>query len=77
MITRREYEVLNQISLGYKIHEIAEQLYISTHTVVSHRKNLYSKLNVSNTASLVRYAFDYGILVPKNHESQSLTSNAA
>lgn len=75
-ISNREFEVLNLISLGFKIHEIAKRLYISDHTVISHRKNLYSKLEVCNAALLVRKAFDIGILKP-SYQYFTAESNAA
>jgi DNA-binding CsgD family transcriptional regulator len=39
-------------------NQIAEQLFISPLTVDSHRKNLLTKLNANNTASLVRVALE-------------------
>jgi len=42
--------------------EIATKLFISHHTVISHRKNLMSKMGVKNTAGLVRVGFEIGIL---------------
>ena len=61
-ISPREYEVLDQISLGMTTREIAEALYLSPHTVESHRKNLLLKMDAKNTAGLVRRAFESGIL---------------
>jgi DNA-binding CsgD family transcriptional regulator len=42
--------------------QISQQLFISIDTVDTHRKNLYTKLNINNTALLVRYAIDNGII---------------
>ncbi|MEM0577972.1 LuxR C-terminal-related transcriptional regulator [Flavobacterium polysaccharolyticum] len=42
--------------------EIAEKTFISLNTVNTHRNNLISKLNVKNTAGLVKYAIEYGLL---------------
>jgi len=58
-ITKREREVLQLISEGFTNNQIAEQLFISPLTVDSHRKNLLTKLNVNNTASLIRLAVEY------------------
>ncbi len=55
-ITRREKEILQLISDGKTNNEIAAQLFISSSTVDTHRKNLIEKLNVSNTASLIKKA---------------------
>jgi len=61
-ISPREREVLYQISIGYTSHEIAHNLYVSHHTVVTHRKNLMSKMEARNTAVLVRIGFESGLL---------------
>lgn len=61
-ITKREAQVLELIALEYTTHEIARELYISTHTADSHRKNLFSKLGVRNAAGLVRKAFEQQLL---------------
>jgi len=47
---------------GKEGKEIALQLAISEHTVISHRKNILHKAKVSNTAELVKYAIEYGII---------------
>ena len=62
VLTSRETEVLALIAKEYTNHEIAERLFISPHTVVSHRRNLLQKLNAKNTAGLVRYASRFGLL---------------
>ncbi|CAM3275986.1 response regulator [Aequorivita lipolytica] len=54
-ITKREKEILVLIVEGLTNSHIAEKLFISIDTVDSHRKNLYSKLNVNNTARLVGF----------------------
>ena len=61
-ITRRESEILSLIAEGYSTKLIGDQLYISTHTVESHRKNLLLKFKAKNTASLVKKAMDFGVL---------------
>jgi DNA-binding NarL/FixJ family response regulator len=58
VLSRREKEVLELIAEGYTNPEIAEKLFISSFTVDSHRKNLIAKLNVKNTASLVKLAVE-------------------
>ena len=55
VITKREKEVLILIIEGLSNIQIAEKLFISIDTVDSHRKNLYSKLNVNNTAMLIGF----------------------
>jgi DNA-binding NarL/FixJ family response regulator len=56
ILTRRETEVLELIAEGMTNNSIAEKLFISPLTVDTHRKNLLSKLEAKNTASLVRMA---------------------
>lgn len=62
-LTRREKEVLCLISEGNTNVEIAEKLFISADTVNSHRKKLLAKLEVKNTAMLIKYAVDNKLLV--------------
>ncbi len=62
LISTREREILTHISYGLTTQDIAKDLYISAHTVISHRKNLMIKMGVSNTAGLVRKGFELGFL---------------
>ena len=62
-LSKRESEVLELISLGLTTKEIAESLFLSDHTIISHRKNLLIKMDVKNTAGLVRRAFEKGLLI--------------
>ena len=55
-LTKREIEILKLISQGQTTQEIADSLFISHHTVETHRKNLISKTGVRNVAELVRFA---------------------
>jgi DNA-binding NarL/FixJ family response regulator len=55
-ITKREQQILNMIAQGNTNAAIAEKLNISVRTVESHRYNLMHKLDIKNTAELVRYA---------------------
>ena len=61
-LTRREKEVLKLIAEGYTNPQIAEKLFVSQTTVDSHRKNLMAKLNVKNTASLIRFAVEHQLI---------------
>lgn len=56
-LTRREKEVLELIADGLTNNEIAEKLYIGITTVDTHRKNLLSKFDCRNVASLIKKAF--------------------
>lgn len=55
-ISAREQEVLRLIANGFSSKEIANMLFISSHTAISHRKNLIEKFQVKNTAHLVKKA---------------------
>ena len=57
-LSARETEVLNLIAGGKSNKEIAEILFISVRTVEAHRATILSKLNLRNTADLVRYAIE-------------------
>lgn len=57
ILGRREKEVLDLIKDGYTNGEIASQLNISVYTVDTYRKSLLSKLEVRNTAELIKKAF--------------------
>lgn len=61
-ITRREKEVLELIMSENTNQEIASQLFISLKTVEAHRSSLLSKMNVRNTAGLVRKAIESKVL---------------
>ncbi len=61
-LTEREKDVLKLIAQEFTTHEIADKLFISFHTVETHRKNLIGKLNVKNIAGLVKYAIQQGLV---------------
>jgi DNA-binding NarL/FixJ family response regulator len=61
-LTRREKEILQLIGKGYTTQQIAGTLFISTHTVESHRKNLMEKFGVPNTATVIKLATDFGLM---------------
>jgi len=56
-LTRRELETLELLCQEYNTEEIAEKLFISKHTVASHRKNLLTKTGARNSIGLARFAF--------------------
>jgi len=61
-LTKRENEILCLISQGLSSRKIAEKLYLSTSTINTHRANLMQKLNIHDTASLVKFAIQQGIV---------------
>lgn len=58
LLSRREIEILKLIIEGHTNTEIAEQLFLSNRTVDTHRKNILAKLELKNTAALVKYAVE-------------------
>lgn len=62
MLTRREKEILKLIAQGLTDKEIAEQVHLSALTVISHRKNMLSKLGLKNKVELTRFAMENGLL---------------
>lgn len=62
ILTPREKEILELISQGNTSQKIAEKLIISPRTVDTHRTNLMRKLEIKNTAGLVRYAIENGYI---------------
>lgn len=61
-LSPREYEVLMLIAKGNTTNKIADQLFLSVHTVNSHRKNILKKLNVKSPAELISYAIQSGLV---------------
>ena len=55
-LTAREKDVLNLVALGHSNKEIADKLFISIHTVISHRKNITEKLGIKSISGLTVYA---------------------
>ena len=55
-LTKREIEVLQLLTKGHSNKEIADQLFVSTHTVISHRKNISEKTGIKSASGLTMYA---------------------
>jgi DNA-binding CsgD family transcriptional regulator len=55
-LTERETEILKLVALGNASKEIADRLNISTHTVITHRKNITEKLGIKSISGLTVYA---------------------
>ena len=63
-LSNRELEVVRYISEGYTNSQIADKLFLSSHTINTHRKNIMAKLGVKNTAAIVMYAVKSKIISP-------------
>lgn len=58
VLTARELQVLKLVAKGKSTREIANELYLSVHTINSHRKNIIKKLNIQSPVEFVRHAMD-------------------
>ena len=61
-LTKREKEILRHIAEGLANSQIAAKLFISPSTVDTHRKNMLTKMQVNNTAALIRLAVENGLV---------------
>ncbi len=66
-ISEREQEIIRLIAEGFSNKQIADQLFLSPHTVNTHRKNIMSKIGVNNTAGIVIYAIKKEIISPNKY----------
>ncbi len=63
-LSSREVEILELISQGLTNNEIADKIFLSVHTVATHRKNLMKKFNAKNNVDLVICAIKEHFIVP-------------
>ncbi|MBL4705326.1 MAG: response regulator transcription factor [Flavobacteriales bacterium] len=63
-LSERELEVITYIAEGHTNVQVAEKLFLSNHTVNTHRKNIMRKLGVNNTAGIVMYAVKTQLVSP-------------
>ena len=61
-LSDREFEVLRLLGQGSSVVEIARRLVLSPKTVSTYRSRLMEKLGLSNTAEIIRYAFENGLV---------------
>ncbi|SEG16442.1 LuxR C-terminal-related transcriptional regulator [Sphingobacterium lactis] len=61
MLTKREKEIIKLLVNGQSSNCIAEQLFISFHTVTTHRKNICAKLEVKSFAELLKFALNFDL----------------
>lgn len=62
LLTKTEKEILRSIACGYTTKEIATARYLSVHTVLTHRKNIFRKLHVNNVYEAIKYALRSGLI---------------
>lgn len=61
-LSEREIEIIIHITEGLTSSEIASRLFISEHTIKTHRKNIFRKLEIKDADQLVRFAINEGIV---------------
>lgn len=61
-LTSSEQEILKLIALGRSVKEIAEERFSSVHTIMTHKKNIFRKLEVNNVHEATKYALRSGLI---------------
>ena len=61
-LSEREQEIIHYIAKGYSNKQIAETLFLSTHTVATHRRNICSKLDIHSASGLTIYAIVHRLI---------------
>jgi DNA-binding NarL/FixJ family response regulator len=61
-LTQRERTIVRLVSMGMTNRQIAEELFLSTHTVTTHRKNISNKLGIKSVSGLTVYAIVNNII---------------
>jgi DNA-binding NarL/FixJ family response regulator len=61
-LTKREYEIIEQVASGKSNQEVADTLFVSIKTVETHKKNILDKLGLKNSVQLVRYAIQNNLI---------------
>lgn len=62
VLSQREIEVVEYIAQGLTAAQVADKMCLSVHTINTHRKNIFKKLNVNSTTELVRYALKTALI---------------
>lgn len=66
-VSDRELEIIQLVAEGYSNKQIADKLFLSMHTITTHRKNIMNKLGIANTAGLVLYAVKENLISPNKY----------
>jgi DNA-binding NarL/FixJ family response regulator len=61
-LSPREIEIIQLIASGVSTKELADRLFLSTHTVYTHRKNIMKKLGIRSASEMILYAINSGII---------------
>jgi len=62
LLTITEQEILKEMALGKTTKEIAAKRFVSAHTIMTHRKNIFRKIDVNNVHEATKYAMRAGIV---------------
>jgi DNA-binding NarL/FixJ family response regulator len=62
VLTQTEQEILKEIALGLSTKEVAQKRNVSVHTVMTHRKNIFRKIEVNNVHEATKYAMKAGLI---------------
>jgi len=62
LLSRREKEIVKLVSMGLSSRQISEEMEISFYTVETHRKNILKKVEIHNSAELIRFATEAGLV---------------
>lgn len=67
-LSTREVEIIKLIAEGQTTKDIAQILFLSFHTISTHRKNIFKKLSIRNSSELILYAMKKGIISPQEQQ---------
>ncbi len=62
VLSQREVEVVEYLAQGLTAAQVAEKMCLSVHTINTHRKNIFKKLDVNSTTELVRFALKTALI---------------
>ena len=74
-MSERELQIIQFIAEGYTNSQIAAIIYLSNHTINTHRKNIMKKLGVNNTAGIVMYAVKTEMVRPNQFSFKQSSEN--
>ncbi len=72
VLTQRESTIVRLVSLGLTNKQMADELFLSTHTVITHRKNISSKLGIKSVSGITVYAIVNNIITIEEVTSKPL-----
>ncbi|HBL72224.1 MAG TPA: hypothetical protein DD409_04715 [Bacteroidales bacterium] len=62
VLTQTERDILRLVAMGKSTKEIAQERFSSVHTIMTHRKNIFRKLEINSVYEATRYALRAGII---------------